>query len=118
MLSIAILGMTVGAVSSLFSSGLQALEQGEKVALLDSELRSQMETLISRPFGEVLYEASGSQPVTVGGDVYTATWSATRQDLDGDGALESDAMVVEVSLAGRLLSVLLVDNDGQLGEVA
>ena len=116
MLSIVILGICVGGVSSLFSSGLQALEQGEQVMLLESALRSQVETLISHPFGEVLSEGSGSADVSVAGKTYTAIWSAAQHDLDGDGVPEPDAMLMVVALEGLSLSVILVDHNGRLGE--
>ncbi len=117
MISIVILGMTVTGISAAFSTGLQALEQSDDVLLLDSALRSRMETLVSRPFDEVLAEGSGEESLDIGGDAYKATWVATSVDLDSNGIPEPDAMTVEVTLGGRSLSVLLVDHDGRLGVV-
>jgi len=117
LLSIVILGMTAGGISALFTSGLQTLEQGQTVMLLQSALRSQMETVISRPFGEVLAEATGGEIITVDGQDYKAYWTATNIDLDGDTSPEANAMLVEVFLDGRSLSVILVDNEGRVGAV-
>jgi hypothetical protein len=116
LLSIVLLALTVGGVSALFSSGLLALDQGEQVMLLESAMRSQMETLISRPFGEVLFEGSGEEIVSVGGVDHKIAWSASGTDLDADGAPEANAMLVQVSLEGRSLSVILVDHAGRLRE--
>ena len=115
LISIMILGIAATGISVLFNSGLMALNQGEEVLLYESALRSQMESLISRPFQEVLTEASGSQNYVIQGVTYTVQWTAVNHDLNGDGLIEPDAMLVQASLDGRLVSVILVDDGGRLG---
>jgi len=85
--------------------------------LLDSQLRSRMEILISTEFGSLV---DGSEVVTVRGDNYTIDWTVTPIDLDGDATVEPNAVQVIVSvteLPHRSLTTIIVDDEGRVGKV-
>ncbi len=117
MLSIVLLGITSTGVSMLFNTGLNSLSAAEEVVILENALQSQMEVLISRPFSEVLSEGAGARVVVANGVDHDLTWTVKNRDLDGDGNPEHEAMEVTVTLEGRSLSVLLVDDDDRMGVV-
>ena len=117
MLCIVLLGLTASGISSLYVSGLQSLEQEEDRYLLDNRLRNRIEQLIGRPFADVRAAGSGSENVTIGGEVYVLSWTVVAADLDGDAVPEPDAMQVTVSLAGRSLTVILVDHQGKVARI-
>ena len=101
-------------VSGLYASGLQALDVREERGLLDSHLRSRMERLISLKFGQL---ASGSDTVTVSGQDYTVSWTVATVDLDGDSTPETTAKQIDISLAGKTLTTIVVDHEGKVGKL-
>jgi prepilin-type N-terminal cleavage/methylation domain-containing protein len=116
-LAVVILGLMTTSIGALYSSGLKSLDTGHERMLLDSHVRSRMESLIGQPFDQV---AGGSEVVTVKGQNYTINWSAPIVDLDGDSIPESDARQVTVAVAGEpgcSLTVILVDNEGRVGKI-
>ena len=101
-------------MTGVYFSGLQALEvQGERM-LLDSALRSRMELLLSEKFDQL---ASGTDTATVTGQNYTITWTVATVDLNGDATPEPTAKQVTVTLEGRSLTTIVVDNEDRVGKI-
>ncbi len=117
LLSVALLGLMVTGIGALYVSGLQSLNAQNDRMLLDSQLRSRMEVLVSTDFGSL---SDDSEVVTVNGQNYTMNWSVVPIDLDGDATPEPNAVQVTVSiteLPDRSLTAILVDHEGRLGKV-
>ena len=117
LLSVALLGLMVPAIGALYVSGLQSLDRQDDRMLLDSELRSRMEVLVSTDFDAL---AGGSEMITVNGQNFTVTWNVAPMDLDGDTNPEPTAKQVTVSiteLPDRSLTTILVDHEGRLGKI-
>ena len=118
LLSVALLGLMVTGIATLYVSGLQSLDGQDDRMLLDSELRSRMEVLVSTDFGSL---SDDSEVVTVNGQNYTIAWTVVNVDLDGDATLEPNAVQVTVSiteLPDRTLTTILVDNEGWVGKIS
>lgn len=118
LLSVALLGLMVTGIATLYASGLQSLDGQDDRMLLDSELRSRMEVLVSTDFGAL---SDDSEVVTVNGQNYTIAWTVVNVDLDGDLTPEPNAKQVTVSitkLPDRSLTTILVDNEGRVGKIS
>ena len=118
MLSVVLLGLVAFGISAPYLSGFQALDMQADRMLLDSHMRSRMETLVSTDFDAL---GNGSEVVTVRGQNYTITWTVVNEDLDGDGTSEDTAKKITVSitgLPGRALKTIVVDNEGGVGKVS
>ncbi len=109
MLSIVLLGLTASGISALYVTGLQSLQESDTRMLLDGQLRSQMELLVAQPFETLQTTGSGSSSVTVDSRTYTASWTATSYDVDGNGTADPTALLIVVTLEGSSLSLLRVD---------
>jgi prepilin-type N-terminal cleavage/methylation domain-containing protein len=117
LLSVALLGLMVTGIATLYVSGLQSLNAQDDRMLLDSRLRSRMEVLVSTDFDAL---AGGSEMITVNGQNFTVTWNVTPIDLDGDTNPEPTAKQVTVSiteLPNRSLTTILVDHEGMVGKI-
>ena len=114
LLSIVILALASSTVAALYFTGLQTLDVQAEQFLIDSELRSRMEWLLSKKFDRLV---DGTQSVTVGGQAYTLQWQVVNVDLDGDSVPESSAKQVTVSLAGKGLTTLVVSHEGMVGKL-
>jgi hypothetical protein len=117
-LSVALLALLAMTISAPYISGFQALDAQADSMLLDSQLRSRMEVLISTEFGSL---ANGNEVVTVRGQTYTITWNVANVDLDGDATPENTAKQVTVSvteLPNRALTTILVDHEGNVGKIS
>ena len=118
LLSVALLGLMVTGIATLYVSGLQSLDGQDDRMLLDSALRSRMEVLVGTDFGAL---SDDSEVVTVNGQNYTIAWTVVNVDLDGDATLEPNAVQVTVSiteLPDRTLTTILVDNEGWVGKIS
>ena len=118
LISVALLGLMVTGIATLYASGLQSLSIQDDRMLLDSALRSRMEVLVGTNFGSL---NNGSEVVTVNGQNYTINWNVVSMDLDGDSNPEPNAMQVTVSiteLPDRSLTTILVDNEGSVGKIS
>lgn len=115
MLSLMILGITVSGTAVLLNNGLLSLQESEELLQVQSAARSQLETLISRPFGDVLAEGSGGRVISLDKRTYDLAWTATNHDMDGDGFVETDAMLLKVSAGGSTLRMIVVDHGDDLG---
>lgn len=118
LLSVALLGLMVTGIATLYASGLQSLSTQDDRMLLDSALRSRMEVLVGTNFGAL---SDSSEVVTVNGQNYTINWSVVSIDLDGDSNPEPNAKQVTVSiteLPDRSLTTILVDNEGSVGKIS
>ena len=118
LLSVALLGLMVTGIATLYASGLQSLHTQSDHMLLDSALRSRMEVLVSTDLESL---GNGSQVVTVNGQNYTINWSVVSIDLDGDSNPEPNAMQVTVSISelpDRSLTTILVDHEGSVGKIS
>ena len=114
LLSMTILALIATAVSAIYASGLHALEiQGDRM-LIDSALRSQMEFQLGNAFADM---NSGTTSVTVGGQSYTVTIDVVATDLDGDATPEPAAKQVTISIDGRSLTAIVVDDEAKLGKI-
>ena len=117
LLSVALLGLMVTGIATLYVSGLQSLDGQDDRMLLDSALRSRMEVLVGTDFGAL---SDDSEVVTVNGQNYTIAWTVMNADLDGDLTPEPNAKQVTVSiteLPDRSLTTILVDNEGRVGKI-
>lgn len=114
LLSMTILALIATAVSAIYGSGFQALEiQGDRM-LIDSALRSQMEFQLGNAFADL---SSGTTSVTVNGQSRTVTIDVIAADLDGDATPEPAAKQVTVSIDGRSLKAIVVDDEDKLGKI-
>ena len=117
LLSVALLGLMVTGIVTLYASGLQSLSTQDNRMLLDSALRSRMEVLVGTNFGAL---SDDSMVVTVNGQNYTIAWTVVNVDLDGDLTPEPNAKQVTVSiteLPDRSLTTIVVDNEGRVGKI-
>ncbi len=112
--SILFLGILIMGVSGLFFAAQRSLEDQARLLPLDSRLRGRMEEVISRPFAAI---TDGSEAITIGEQNYTVTWTVTQPDLDGDTVAETTAKQVTVSVDGRSLTTLVIDNQGKIGKI-
>lgn len=117
MLCIVLLGLTASGISSLYVSGLQTLEEGDDRILLDNRLRNRIERMVGKPYADLIADGAGGILVTIGGENYTLSWTVDPVDLDGDAVPEPDAVQVTASLAGRSLTVILVDHQGKVAKI-
>lgn len=118
LLAVAFLGIMAIGVSSVYSSGLRAMDGRADMMLLDGKLRSRMEVLISTNFTSL---NNGSEVVTINGKNYTIAWTVATIDLSGDSVPEPQARQVIVSVTGRperSLTTILVDNEGKVGRIS
>jgi Tfp pilus assembly protein PilV len=113
-LSILFLGIMVMGVSGLYFTAQRSLLDQEHLLPLDSRLRGRMEEIVSRPFAAI---AGGSEAITIDGKNYTVTWSVTQPDLDGDAVAEPTAKQITVTVDGRSLTTLVIDNQGNIGKI-
>lgn len=114
LLSAVILGMMSAVISALFMAGIQTIEADLETVPFDSALRSRMEFLVSLNFDQL---TSGSEVVAVNGVNYTLSWTVTPLDMDGDALPDPTASGVVLTLNGRSLSTLIVDNEGEIGRI-
>ena len=118
LLSVALLGLMVTGIATLYVSGLQSLNTQVDHILIDSRLRSRMEVLVGTDFAAL---SPGSEAVNVNGQNYTIAWTVVTVDLDGDLNPEPNAKQVTVSiteLPDRALTTILVDNEGGIGKIS
>ena len=118
LLSVALLGLMVTGIATMYVSGLQSLNTQDDRMLLDSALRSRMEVLVGTDFAAL---SPGSEVVNVNGQNYTISWTVMTVDLDGDLNPEPNAKQVTVSiteLPDRSLTTILVDNEGGVGKIS
>lgn len=113
-LSMTVLAIMSGAITGLYATGLQSLDVQRNHVLIDSMLRSIMETSLGTDFDTL---ASASPPVVIDGETYTATITVVAVDLDGDATPEATAKLVSVTIDGRSLSAILVDSEDKLGKI-
>ena len=114
LISLVVLAFAAVVLSTLYSSGLQALDAQADRAVVDSFLRSRMELLISEKFDQL---AGGTEIVTVGGQDYTIDWTVANVDLDGDAVAEPTAKLITVSVDNRSLNTIVVDHGGSVGKI-
>ena len=114
LISLVVLAFAAVVLSTLYSSGLQALDAQADRAVVDSFLRSRMELLISEKFDQL---AGGTEIVTVGGQDYTIDWTVANVDLDGDAVAEPTAKLITVSVDNRSLNTIVVDQGGSVGKI-
>lgn len=117
MMSMVILAVMAMGISMVFFSGLKSLDQQDEHMLLASQLRSQMEWLLSQPFDSI---SSGSQEITVKSQNHTLTWTVTTVDLNQDAKEEANAKQITVFMAGLTgysLTTLVVDHEGKVGKL-
>jgi hypothetical protein len=112
--SILFLGIMVMGISGLYFAAQRSLLDQEHLLPLDSRLRGRMEEIVSRPFVAM---TDGSEAITIDGRNYTVTWTVTHPDLDGDTAAEATAKEITVSVDGRSLTTLVIDNQGKIGKI-
>ena len=118
LVSVALLGLMVTGIGTLYVSGLQSLNTQDDRMLLDSQLRSRMEILVSTAFASL---SDDSEVVTVNGQTYTVNWTVVPIDLDGDATPEPNAVQVTVSISelpGRSLTTVLVDNQDRVAKIS
>lgn len=114
LLSIVLLALTAGVVSGLYISAAQTSTFTDDHVLLEKHLASRMEELVSRKFDQL---SDGSEAITVGGQNYTLSWTATPIDLDGDSVAEPTAKQITVTLDQLALTAIVVDTEGRVGKI-
>lgn len=116
--SVVILGLIAAGIAYPYTTGLKSLDLRDERMLLDNYLRSRMEILVSTDFSAL---SNGSEAVTVNGQNYTITWTVVNTDLDGDSVPETNAKLITVSITevpGRILTTIIVDNEGSVGKIS
>lgn len=116
--AVATLAFLAGGLVVLYGSGQQSLSAQADEAMLCSVLRSRMERAIALPF-ESHAGSVGVHTVDIlggGGRIYTGALSVAHVDLDGDDVVETNAVTVTVTISGRSLTVLRVDDQDRLGK--
>lgn len=114
LISAVVLALAATAMASLYYGGILAMETQSVQTVLDGYLRSRMEWHISQKLDRI---ASGSETITVGGKSYTLQWTVSNKDLNGDLVPEPDAKEVTVTVGGRSLSTIIVDNRGKVTKI-
>ena len=114
LLSMTILALIATVVSAVYASGFQALDMQSDRMLIDSALRSQMEFQLGNAFADL---SSGTTSVTVNGQIHTVTIDVVAADLDGDAIPEPTAKQLTVSIDGRSLTAIVVDDEARLGKI-
>ena len=117
LLSVALLGLMVAGIATLYGSGLQAQNIRDDRMLLDSALRSRMEVLVGTNFGAL---SPGSEVVTINGQNYTIAWTVVNVDLDGDSSPEPNAKQITVATTGlssRKIITIVIDHEGRVGKI-
>ena len=114
LLSMTILALIATVISAVYASGFQALEIQSDRMLIDSALRSQMEFQLGNAFADL---TSGATTVTVNGQSHTVTIVVVAADLDGDAVPEPAAKQVTISIDGRSLMTIVVDDEDRLGKI-
>jgi prepilin-type N-terminal cleavage/methylation domain-containing protein len=114
LLSIVLLSLMAAAVGGMYWSGLHAQDAATARALVDQEMRSRMEELLSERFFVTI---SGSDTVTVDGRDIPISWTVVNVDLDGNGDPEPAAKQITVSIDERSLSTIVVDHQGKVGKL-
>ncbi len=114
LLSMTILALIATVVSAVYASGFQALELQSDRMLIDSALRSEMEFQLGNAFADL---SSGTTSVTVNGQSHTVTIDVVAADLDGDAVPEPAAKQVTISIDGRSLTAIVVDDEDKLGKI-
>ena len=107
MLAIASLALLAAGLATLYASGHRAIGIQVEDTMLISALRSEMEHTVATPFDEL---SSSERPLDILGSGFTSTVSKTAVDLDGDGAPETNAVYITVTIDDRSLSILRIDN--------
>ena len=118
LIAVVLLALIASGISYPYIVGLQALDVKADRMLLDSQLRSRMEVLISTDFDSL---SEGFEVISINGQNYTITWTVVPVDLDGNDLPEPTAMLVTVSVTeipGHSLSSILVDNEDRVGKVS
>ncbi len=116
--SVVLLGIISAGVAYPYAIGMKSINAKEDRMLLDSELRSRMEILISTDFGAL---SDSSEVVTINGQNYTITWTVVNMDMNGDAVPETNAKLVVVSVTevpGRTLTTIIVDNEDKIGKLS
>ena len=117
LLAVALLAFAAAGVAAIHVSGVESLDEQADRMLLDGKIRSRMERLIGADFATL---SDGSEPVTVGGTVYTIAWTVQPVDLDGDATPEPTAKQVTVGIstggASTILNRVVNSNDGDAEE--
>ena len=114
LLSMTILALIATVVSAVYASGFPALELQSDRMLIDSALRSQMEFQLGNAFADL---SSGTITVTVNGQNLAVTTVVVPADLDGDAVPEPTAKQVTVSIDGRSLTAIVVDDEDKVGKI-
>lgn len=114
LLSMTILALIATVVSAVYASGFQTLELQSDRMLIDSALRSQMEFQLGNAFADL---SSGTITVTVNGQNFAVTTVVVPADLDGDAVPEPTAKQVTVSIDGRSLTAIVVDDEDKVGKI-
>lgn len=114
LLSMTILALIATVVSAVYASGFQTLELQSDRMLIDSALRSQMEFQLGNAFADL---SSGTITVTVNGQNLAVTTVVVPADLDGDAVPEPTAKQVTVSIDGRSLTAIVVDDEDKVGKI-
>jgi type II secretory pathway pseudopilin PulG len=114
LLAVATLGLMATGIGTLYMSGLNALDVQAEEMMVQSQLRSEMERVVSSPFDQL---TNRTEVVSLAGLTYTSQWVAINVDLDGDNNPEPDAMQVTVTINGRALTVLQVDDRDKVGKL-
>jgi prepilin-type N-terminal cleavage/methylation domain-containing protein len=114
LLSITIMGIMVVAISTIYASGLRSAGINNVQLLLDSHHRSKMEELLTHDFDALV---DGSEVISAAGKNFTVLWKVKGADLDGDSTPEATAKLITVTLDGRSLNAIVVDDEGRIGKI-
>ncbi|RMF95719.1 MAG: prepilin-type N-terminal cleavage/methylation domain-containing protein [Candidatus Schekmanbacteria bacterium] len=107
LLSITILAIVALSISYAFSMGFKSSDEARKEMEKLSYARGMMEVINAVDFSNL---TSGTDTVSIQGEVITRTWSVLPCDLDGDSIPENDARKVIVTVDSIKLQSIVIDS--------
>lgn len=116
LISSIVLALAAIIMSGLYTAGLQALDAQKNRMLIDRQLRSRMENILSYRYP---YRLGGSAVVDIDSESYVLKWTITSVDLDGDATPEpiNEVHQITVTLANRSLTVISTRPGALVGKI-
>ena len=109
LLSSVVMAVTVMAVSAMFYSGFQNLDDEARLLEKVNYASGKMDELISTEFSDI---TSGNDQVTVGGEQITRRWFVSLVDVDGNPGTEMDAKTIMMTVDDVEFMTIVVDSAG------
>jgi Tfp pilus assembly protein PilV len=111
LLSSVVIAVCVMAVSAAFYGGMQNLRDEGRLFEAMNYAEGKMDELIATDFDNL---SGGTDFVVVQGRELQRHWQVTPYDMDGDTAVDQDAILLVVTVQDVELATLLVDSAGRV----